>query len=67
MFVGKPGAYSSKDPFRCSNLGQAPVLTLKQFTGLDRPACDKQSSLLRTFKIYGRKKALKHWFQGVHS
>ncbi len=38
----------SEAPFRCSTLGQAPCLTHKHQTRLERLSCDKCSSLLRT-------------------
>ncbi len=52
----RPGAYPSETPFRCPTLRQAPGLTHKQQTSLERLATDKHSSLLRTFVNYVRKK-----------
>ncbi len=49
------GAYPSEAPFRCSTLGQAPGLTHKHQTRLERLAKDKHSSLLRKSVNYGRK------------
>ncbi len=50
------GAYPSEAPFRCSTLGQAPGLTDKHYTRLERLAKDKHSSLLRKSVNYGHKK-----------
>jgi hypothetical protein len=55
MFVSKDGAYPNEAP-GCSTLGQAPGLTHKQSTSLERPTRDKHSSFSRTFENYGRKK-----------
>ncbi len=49
MFVGKAKAYPIEELFRCSTLRQAPGLTHKQQTTLERLANDKDSNLLRTF------------------
>ncbi len=50
------GAYLRAVPFRCSTLGQAPLLTCKLKTRLEKLARDKRYSLLREFVTYGRKK-----------
>jgi hypothetical protein len=56
MFVGKAEDHPIEESFRCSALGQAPGLALKQKTRLERLARDKNSSLLRKFVNYGREK-----------
>jgi hypothetical protein len=53
ILASKAIAYLSEAPFRCSTLGQAPGLTYKYYTGLERPAKDKHSTLLRLFLNYG--------------
>ncbi len=54
----KVTAYMSEAPFRerCSTLGQAPSLTHKHQTRLERLARDKHSGLLRKSVNYGRNK-----------
>ncbi len=42
--------------FRCSTLGEAPALTAKHWTWLERLARDNHSSLLRKSVNYSRKK-----------
>jgi hypothetical protein len=56
MFVSKVVAYMSGAPEMNPTLGQAPSPTHKYLTRLERLACDKPTSLLRTFVNYGRKK-----------
>ncbi len=56
MFVGKARTYPNEAPFRCSTLGLAPGLALKQYTRLERLARDKHPGLLQKFVSYGRKK-----------
>ncbi len=52
--------YGRKLPlFRCSTLGQAPVLTHKHQTRLESLAKDKHSSLLQKIVTYDRKKFYK--------
>ncbi len=64
MFVGKARAYPSEAHLRFSTLGQAPGLTHKYKTRLERLDRDKRSSLLRTLVNYGRKKfySIEPWF-----
>jgi hypothetical protein len=57
MFAGKAGAYPSEASFRCSTLGH--------WTGLERLARDKHSSLLRKFVNCGRKKFYRIWHRGI--
>ena len=45
-----------KELFRCSTQGQAPGLTHKHLTGLEKLARDKHSGLLRKFVNYQQKK-----------
>jgi hypothetical protein len=56
MFACYTGAHLWESPFRCSTLGQAPYLTRKHLTRLERPARDKHASLLRKLINYRHKK-----------
>jgi hypothetical protein len=59
MFFDKAGAFAIEEPFSCSTLGQAPGLAHKQETRLERPATDKNSSLVLTVVDYGQKSFIK--------
>ncbi len=56
MLVSKTGAYPSEAPFRCSTIEQAPGLTCKRQTLLERFARHKQTSIKQKFIIYCREK-----------
>ncbi len=56
MFASKAGANLGEALFRCSTQGQAPDLTSKHLTRLEKLASDKHFSLLQTFVNYGREK-----------
>ncbi len=56
MFVGKTGAYPRMEQLKFTIIGQAPGLSCKHWTTLERPVMAKLSSLLRKFAYYGRKK-----------
>ncbi len=51
MFAGKTGVYLSEAPFRCSNIGQAPGLTCKHQTRLEKLAKGKLSSIMKIRKL----------------
>ncbi len=53
ILASKAIAFLNGAPEKCSTLGQAPDLTYKYYTRLERPAKDKHSSLLRLFLNYG--------------
>ncbi len=52
----RQGTYLSKAPSKCSIIGQALSINLKQKTKLERPVRNKHSSLLRKFRNHGQKK-----------
>ncbi len=54
-FAGKARAYLSEESLRCPSLGQAPGLTSKYQTILERLARDKHSCLLRKLVNYVQK------------
>ncbi len=55
MFACKAEAYPSEALFRCSTLGQAPGLTRKHQTRLQKLARDKHSNLLQKSVNYRQK------------
>ncbi len=56
MFAGKARVYPREAPFRCSTVDQAPALSHKHKTRLEKLAKDKRSSLLWKVVTYGRKR-----------
>jgi hypothetical protein len=61
MFVSKDSPNPSGAPEMTLTLGQAPGLTHKYQTKVERLACDKQSSLKRTFVNYRHIKFYNIW------
>ncbi len=56
LMFAQTGAYPSEEPFKYSNIGQAPILIRKRQTWVERPAWHKRPSLLQKFVNYSGKK-----------